>query len=126
MNSFITTFFLTLFIVFNVVAPAPLVARDVYSPPVKYPGKGTTWKVGSRHNVTWDATNPPASTTNTEGVIFLSTNGRLDVVHPLASGFDITSGRQEIKVPQVAPGSQYQIVLMGDSGNKGAYFTIEA
>ncbi|KAK0464408.1 uncharacterized protein EV420DRAFT_1637971 [Desarmillaria tabescens] len=126
MNSFITTFFLTLFIVFNVVVSAPLAARDVYSPPVKYPGSGTTWKVGSRHNVTWDASNPPASITNPEGVIFLSTNGRLDVDHPLASGFDITSGRQEVQVPQVAPGTQYQIVLMGDSGNRGEYFAIEA
>ncbi|KAK0487539.1 hypothetical protein IW261DRAFT_1415201 [Armillaria novae-zelandiae] len=126
MNSFITTFFLTLFIVFNAAVSAPLAVREVYSPPVKYPGQGTTWKVGSRHNVTWDASNPPASISNIEGVILLSTNGRLDVDHPLAWGFNITSGREEVQVPQVAPGSLYQIVLMGDSGNKGEYFTIAA
>lgn len=29
------------------------VKRDVWAPPVTYPGEGTVWMVGSHHNVTW-------------------------------------------------------------------------
>ena len=52
-----TTTYMLLFALFSTIAMAlPLVlleTRDVYAPPVLYPGANTIWKVGSKHNVTW-------------------------------------------------------------------------
>ncbi|KAF5330273.1 hypothetical protein D9758_014455 [Tetrapyrgos nigripes] len=108
----------------NLVLSAPLAVRDVYAPPVLCPHNGTVWKVGHKHNVTWDISNPPAQITNRLGMIVLVKNGRLDIDHPLAKGFEITTGRFEIKVPDVKPGV-YKLVLFGDSGNDSEEFRIE-
>ena len=35
------------------VTAAPLMARDVFVPPVLRPSAGTVWKAGSTHSVTW-------------------------------------------------------------------------
>ncbi|OSC97236.1 hypothetical protein PYCCODRAFT_1419907 [Trametes coccinea BRFM310] len=109
---------------FAVVSALPLAVRDVFVPPVTYPHAGTVWKVGSHHNVTWDTSNAPAQITNKEGRVVLAKGGVLDYEHPLANGFDILLGRIEVKVPDVEPGSDYTIVLFGDSGNDSAEFTI--
>lgn len=52
------------------------------------------------------------------------TNEHLDLKHPLASGFKLTKGRQNIVIPNVVQRETYIIVLFGDSGNASPMFTI--
>ncbi|KAJ7928070.1 hypothetical protein B0H13DRAFT_2229156 [Mycena leptocephala] len=119
-------FVLAFFTIFSLVASAPTPSpRDVFSPPVLYPGNGTVWRIGERHNVTWDLAHAPAHITNNIGMIILVRNHTLlDLEHPLAHGFDIRTATHEIVVPNVDPGHDYQILVFGDSGNTGAKFTI--
>ncbi|KAF7967345.1 hypothetical protein HWV62_34681 [Athelia sp. TMB] len=119
--------FFALFSSLSLVSAAPLVldTRDVYSPPVTYPHSGTVWKVGERHNVTWNTSNPPKQITDKTGQIYLH-HGDSWFPTALASGFDILEGHHEITVPKVPAGSDYQIVLFGDSGNDSEKFTIKA
>ncbi|KIM89191.1 hypothetical protein PILCRDRAFT_813102 [Piloderma croceum F 1598] len=127
MTSFMTLFFvfLSLFTL-SFASPLHLDARDVYAPPVTYPHKGTVWKVDQLHNVTWDTSNPPKQITNTKGIILLADKGILDVDNPLAQGFNILQGHVVVKVPNVKPGKEFAIVLIGDSGNTSPRFTIES
>ncbi|KAJ6493267.1 hypothetical protein C8R45DRAFT_184908 [Mycena sanguinolenta] len=104
-------------------APSGLENRDVYAPPVTYPHAGTVWKVGQRHNVTWNVINPPARITNPTGQIMLR-KGNLTTSVVLEKNFSILLGRIEVKVPRVKHGDDYQLVLFGDSGNFSPYFTI--
>ncbi|KAF8630010.1 hypothetical protein AX15_003159 [Amanita polypyramis BW_CC] len=124
----LNTVVLLLVALFGAISTAvPIVIRDVYVPPVRYPKKGTVWKAGSTHNVTWDTSSPPSQITNKIGRIVLSKAGRLQLERPLALGFDILAGRQEITVPvHTKPGTDYAVVLFGDSGNYGEMFTIVA
>ncbi|KAF9465755.1 hypothetical protein BDZ94DRAFT_300949 [Collybia nuda] len=121
-----TSFFFALFALFSIAASAPLAARDVYVPPVLYPNANTVWKAGSRHNVTWDTSNPPAQITNKIGMIVLAKGDFLiGLNEPLAKGFDILSGRQEVTLPaDTTPGDDYSVVLFGDSGNNSQKFKI--
>ncbi|KAJ6585183.1 hypothetical protein B0H19DRAFT_1108669 [Mycena capillaripes] len=125
-TSALTIFFLAFFAVFSLVASAPTPSpRDVFSPPVLYPGNGTVWRVGKRYNVTWDLSHAPEHITNNMGVIILVQNHTLlNLDHPLARGFSILNARHEIVVPDVEPGNNYQILVFGDSGNTGHKFTI--
>ncbi|KAH9928443.1 uncharacterized protein BXZ73DRAFT_48470 [Epithele typhae] len=107
-------------------APAPYEVqgkRDVFVPPVLYPRSGTVWTKGQRHNVTWDTSNAPTQITNKQGIVQLRKG---DTATPLilAADFDILLGRIEVTVPWVVPGSDYSIVLFGDSGNFSPTFTI--
>ncbi|KAJ7486046.1 hypothetical protein B0H11DRAFT_1904557 [Mycena galericulata] len=110
---------------------APLARRSVYSPPITKPDSSTKWAVGTEVDVTWSTSNAPQSITNREGKIVLGyleagdPSEHLDLAHPLAQGFDIMDGHQAITVPHVPSGSNYIIVLMGDSGNRSPEFTIE-
>jgi len=97
--------------------------RDVFVPPVLYPHAGTVWTVGQRHNVTWDTSNHPVNITNKIGVILLRKGGIATPII-LGNGFNILLGRIEVTVPWVLDGSDYQIVLFGDSGNFSPVFTI--
>jgi len=99
-------------------------ARDVYVPPVLYPHAGTVWNFGERHNVTWSTADPPVNITNSKGLILLRKSG---IATPLilANGFSILLGRIEVAVPWVLDGSDYQVVLFGDSGNFSPNFTIQ-
>ncbi|KAJ7166829.1 hypothetical protein C8R46DRAFT_1071578 [Mycena filopes] len=103
--------------------PLALAPRDVYVPPVTYPHAGTVWTVRQRHNVTWDNSNPPKQITNGIGRIMLRKGGLTTPVI-LADNFSILLGRIEVTVPWVEDGSDYQIVLFGDSGNFSPTFTI--
>ncbi|KAJ7677472.1 hypothetical protein B0H17DRAFT_1207028 [Mycena rosella] len=126
-TSTFTLFFIALFAVFSLVAsaPAPLLQRDVYSPPVLYPRNGTVWRVGEHHNVTWDISNAPEHITNNIGMVILCRDHELlDLDRPLAKNFNILIARHEIVVPDVEPGNNYRILVFGDSGNTGEMFTI--
>ncbi|KAJ7195460.1 hypothetical protein GGX14DRAFT_403931 [Mycena pura] len=125
-SSALATIFLAIFAMLSFVSSAPtLLKRDVFSPPVLYPHAGTIWRVGERHNVTWDLSHAPKHITNNIGMVILVKNHTLlDLDRPLAKNFDIRVARQEITVPDVAPGDNYQILVFGDSGNTGEMFTI--
>ncbi|KAF7370070.1 hypothetical protein MSAN_00637000 [Mycena sanguinolenta] len=109
----------------TVVRAIPLERRDVYTPPVLYPHDGTVWYVGQRHNVTWDTSDPPVNITNKIGRIMLR-KSNLTTPLILADNFSILLGRIEVTVPWVVDGSDYQIVLFGDSGNLSPFFTIDS
>lgn len=53
MSTSFMTFLFTILALFSFVASAPLSARDVFVPPVLYPGANVVWKAGATHNVTW-------------------------------------------------------------------------
>ncbi|THG96492.1 hypothetical protein EW026_g5355 [Hermanssonia centrifuga] len=99
-------------------------AQDVWAPPITSPTAASVWSIGSTQNVTWDASHPPSEVTNPIGQIILSKGGVLDVDHPLATGFPLTSGFILVQVPNVVPGNDYATVLIGDSGNASPYFEI--
>ncbi|KIM35888.1 hypothetical protein M413DRAFT_324580 [Hebeloma cylindrosporum] len=105
-------------------APVHLVGRDVFVPPVILPNHKSVWKVGTTQTVTWNVTNPPKQITNTNAMIVLVTDGRLDIEHPLATGINVLKGTAQVVVPKVAPGKNYQILVFGDSGNTGEFFEI--
>ncbi|KIY45184.1 hypothetical protein FISHEDRAFT_49802 [Fistulina hepatica ATCC 64428] len=111
---------ITLLAFFMTCIAAPM---NVYVPTVLYPHKSSVWQIGSRHNVTWDASSPPSQLSNPYGMIVLRKDGRLLLDRPLANGFSILDGRYEVTVPDVEPG-EYQICLFGDSGNYGEVFNI--
>ncbi|KAH8110484.1 hypothetical protein DFH11DRAFT_1880544 [Phellopilus nigrolimitatus] len=112
--------------------PLALQPRDVWAPRVTYPVFGTVWSVGERYNVTWDLTSEPKQITNPTGQIWLRKDGLTlsqgpgSTQDPLASGFNLTDGHVEITVPDIAPDSDYELVLFGDSGNFSPNFTISA
>ncbi|KAJ3543206.1 hypothetical protein NM688_g5886 [Phlebia brevispora] len=125
MTSFMNAFALFFLTLASLAASLPLSIRDVFVPPVLYPHDGTVWAVGQKHNVTWDVSNPPAQITNPLGEIFLAKGGiLLDLDQPLAANFSILLGRIEVTVPDVEPGSDYSVVVFGDSGNYSPNFTI--
>jgi len=103
--------------------PISLQPRDVFVPPVTYPNNKTVWIVGQHHNVTWDTSEAPVNITNKIGMIFLRKGG-LTTNLSLASNFSILLGRIAVEVPLVETGSDYQVVLFGDSGNFSPFFTI--
>jgi hypothetical protein len=106
------------------LAPVFAAPLDVYTPRVTYPTTGTVWYVGKKYRVTWDTSNPPTDISNKKGEIHLRQDGATSE-DALASGFDILLGSFEITVPHVENGDDYQIVLMGDSGDWSKKFTIK-
>ncbi|KAF8877013.1 hypothetical protein CPB85DRAFT_1220096 [Mucidula mucida] len=108
----------------SIVAAAPMhLTRDVFVPPVLTPDAATSWTVNSTVTVTWDVSSPPAQITNKLGSIRLRKADRaLPLV--LADGFDILLGEIEVTVPWVVAGTDYSIVLFGDSGNWSQNFSI--
>ncbi|EJD53063.1 hypothetical protein AURDEDRAFT_110845 [Auricularia subglabra TFB-10046 SS5] len=122
-----TTTFTTLLLAASSALAAPVLeTRDVWTPHLLYPHVGTVWKLGARHNVTWDTSDAPENISN-GAAIYLRKAERTLVDKPLAQGFDLRAGRQEIVVPtDITPGCDYRVVLFGDSGNWGDEFTITA
>jgi len=113
-------------------AHAALGLRDVWAPEITEPDSETVWLAGELVTVTWDTSDPPQNPTGTKGKLLLGRledNGddedeHLDVAHPLAYGFDMTDGKVRVRVPNVEPGNDYIVVLIGDSGNRSPLFTI--
>jgi len=103
-------------------------ADIVVTPTVFSPRKGSVWTVGSKQVVQWQTSRIPEGLNNTGEILLGYNNGtpseNLDVDHPLAQNFKLAAGRQTITIPNVPHGSQYFVVLVGDSGNKSPYFTI--
>ncbi|KAI5118693.1 hypothetical protein M0805_003350 [Coniferiporia weirii] len=126
------TFFAVLASLFFLASALPvnLQRRDIWDPKVLYPHELTIWKVGNKYDVVWDLSQKPAEVTNFIGEIYLRKDGETipsgpgSQFEPLASGFNLTIGHIEITVPNVEPGWDYQLVLMGDSGNFSPQFII--
>ncbi|KAF8633258.1 hypothetical protein AX17_004434 [Amanita inopinata Kibby_2008] len=112
------------FSLFTLVSSLPLVARDVYVPPILTPTKGDQWVIGERRNVTWDVSDPPMHITNPIGQIYLRKGDRTFMNFTLASNFSILLGSIEVQVPAVLPDDDYRVVLFGDSGNWSPTFSI--
>lgn len=117
-------FVFSLFSLFALVFSLPIAIRDVYVPPILTPKAGDVWVIGEKRTVTWDTSNPPQSITNKIGEIYLREGDTTFLDSPLAQGFDILLGTMEVTVPNVTPGNDYMIVLMGDSGNWSPPFSI--
>ncbi|KAI0265532.1 hypothetical protein BC834DRAFT_969928 [Gloeopeniophorella convolvens] len=123
-----TTIVTNLFAIFAVALissakPVRLAARDVFDPPITSPTSASVWPVGSVQTVTWDTSSAPAQITNPIGQITLG-KGELFTNITLASCFNILQGQINITVPNVAPDTDYFIVLFGDSGNISPDFRI--
>ncbi|KAJ7086251.1 hypothetical protein C8R44DRAFT_721606 [Mycena epipterygia] len=103
------------------VGPVPL---DVFDPPVTFPTAGTVWISKTTQKVTWDTSGAPADISN-EALLLLRKGG-ITAPFILAEGFDLRAGTLEITVPWVLNGSDYQLVLFGDSGNFSPVFTIQS
>ncbi|KZT73859.1 hypothetical protein DAEQUDRAFT_721322 [Daedalea quercina L-15889] len=123
MNKLTTVILFSLLSLFALVSAFP-VRRDVWDPQILSPNASTVWVVGQTYNVTWNTTDAPAHITNSIGTVVLATNGTEDYENPLAANFSILLGSISITVPDVEPGSDYAIVLFGDSGNFSPDFTI--
>jgi len=110
------------------VLALPLVSRDVVSPPITSPTATTVWYVGQTQTVTWSTTDLPVNQTNPVGMLILgywynnSENLMLD--SPLATNLNYSVGQAQITVPNVPTGTDYIVVLFGDSGNASPEFTI--
>ncbi|KIJ25509.1 hypothetical protein M422DRAFT_216753 [Sphaerobolus stellatus SS14] len=113
--------------VFSAVSANPVpAALDIFDPRIITPDASTVWQVGSLQNVTWDASNPPASISNGASIVLRTANIN-GVFVTLASGFSLLAGVQEVQVPADIPtGNDYEIVLFGDSGDISPQFTIIA
>ncbi|KAH7919239.1 hypothetical protein BV22DRAFT_1199597 [Leucogyrophana mollusca] len=111
-------------------APIPSGRRVAYDPAITNPNAGTTWQVGSKTVITWDTSAIPKGS-KAKGKVLLGhaigadPNEHLDIEHPLAEDFELSAGFVEATVPEVEPGRNYIVVLMGDSGNKSPPFSIE-
>ncbi|KAJ7277490.1 hypothetical protein C8J57DRAFT_1713821 [Mycena rebaudengoi] len=104
--------------------PVGPVANDVFVPPILTPAAGTVWESFQRQNVTWDASNAPNTISNRASIL-LARDG-VEFPFILASDFDLRAGFVKLTVPHVLSGSDYQIVLFGDSGNLSPMFTINS
>ncbi|KAL5514688.1 hypothetical protein ACEPAG_2004 [Sanghuangporus baumii] len=125
---FTILFALTTLFTFGFAAPTNF-ARDIWSPKVLTPNEEVGWVIGTRANVTWDTSNPPAIISNGSRVQLVKggiplASGPGSFTDPLAVGFNLLAGFVEITVPDIEPGSDYQVVLFGDSGNLGPLFSI--
>ncbi|KDQ62519.1 hypothetical protein JAAARDRAFT_122290 [Jaapia argillacea MUCL 33604] len=104
-------------------------SREVSDPRIISPSSVTLWLTGTNVTVTWDTSNIP-SDFDTKGKLVLGyldgvdENEHLDIENPLADGFSLIRGYIDVLVPQVDPGSDYIVVLFGDSGNRSSTFTI--
>ncbi|KAH9168437.1 hypothetical protein EDB89DRAFT_2099733, partial [Lactarius sanguifluus] len=104
-----------------------LVKRIVVSPHITSPSASTTWNVGDKVTVTWDTSSipPPGNFTGQLLLGFLTHEGEnLDIDHPLAQDILLSTGSVQITVPNVPVGTNYIVVLFGDSGNASPQFTI--
>ncbi|KAH9080214.1 hypothetical protein EDB83DRAFT_2513120 [Lactarius deliciosus] len=133
------TFVLFYFLVF--VQAVPLVKRIVVSPQITSPSASTTWNVGDKVTVTWETSSIPSPGNFTGQLLlgFLTLEGEnLDIGeltfspsthstlrnHPLAQDILLSTGSVQVTVPNVPVGTNYIVVLFGDSGNASPQFTI--
>ncbi|KAF8843219.1 hypothetical protein BDN67DRAFT_964584 [Paxillus ammoniavirescens] len=110
------------------VYAVPLALRDVVDPPITSPTAATVWHVGDTQTVTWSTAGLPSNPSNPNGMLVLgymaNNSENLMLNSPLATNLSYAAGQAEITVPNVPTGSNYIVVLFGDSGNASPEFTI--
>ena len=81
MMMFTTTFATLLLSASSIIlaSPVQLGARDVWVPKILDPNATTVWHIGGTYNITWALDEKPANVTNSNGTIYLSKAGRLDI-----------------------------------------------
>ncbi|KZV62614.1 hypothetical protein PENSPDRAFT_758577 [Peniophora sp. CONT] len=100
-------------------------ALDVFVPPITSPSASTKWTAGAVETVTWDTSNAPAQISNPSGIVVLEKGGL--PVATLKDGFPITDGSVDVTVPaNLTTGTDYTIILFGDSGNVSPQFEIDS
>ncbi|KZV92322.1 hypothetical protein EXIGLDRAFT_836520 [Exidia glandulosa HHB12029] len=106
------------------VSAAPLTnTRDVWDPKITYPTTGTVWHLGETVTVKWDTSDAPKHISN--GAAIYLRKGDMTIDSPLAEGFDLRKGHKTITIPSnFTAGTDYRVVLFGDSGNWSKKFTI--
>lgn len=116
---------------------ASLANAIVINPTITTPNSGTKWRAGQTVTIKWDTTysdgtsNVPIPETSI-GYIKLGYLESGDEYNEhlqwdLASGFKLAAGSQSVTLPSdLETKTGYIIVLMGDSGNASAKFTIRA
>ncbi|TFK37438.1 hypothetical protein BDQ12DRAFT_632455, partial [Crucibulum laeve] len=97
---------------------------EVFVPQIFSPNTHSVWKVGTQQTVTWDISNPPSEISNPVGLILMSKGGETIPNLTVASNFSILLGALNVQVPNLAPGNDYRIILLGDSGNDSPPFRI--
>ncbi|KAF8519175.1 hypothetical protein JB92DRAFT_2899680 [Gautieria morchelliformis] len=112
----------------STVALPVLQEREVFDPPITFPKAGDVFTAGQTITVTWDTSSIPAGTPNLgELVLRLEINGGSVGIGPLADGFLLTDGSQQITFPSnLTTSPNYILNLFGDSGNLSPAFTINA
>ncbi|TCD66798.1 hypothetical protein EIP91_000934 [Steccherinum ochraceum] len=115
--------FMALFAAAAPLSGQVLAKKDVFVPRIIEPNSSTVWKSGQTFNVTWDTSDAPAQITNRFGKVLIGF-GTISTPVLLANGFDILDGSVAVKVPLVETNDNWNIVLMGDSGNFSPPFTI--
>ncbi|KAF9371997.1 hypothetical protein CPB97_001544 [Podila verticillata] len=107
-----------------------IVSAIIINPKITSPTAHVVWPARSTQTVTWSTKD--IEDKNATGTIVLGylsgkegdLNEHLDYMHPLATGFKLTKGSQQIVIPNVVERTTYIIVLFGDSGNASPEFTI--
>ncbi|KAF8491758.1 hypothetical protein JB92DRAFT_3005437, partial [Gautieria morchelliformis] len=112
-----------------VVAAPTLQLRDVFSPPILIPNAATVWFAGQHHNILTmiprDASNPPKSISNIASIMLKTAVASDWIPLTLVEGFSLLDGSHEIVVPtNVTSRNDWEIVLLGDSGDVIPAFTI--
>ncbi|KAJ2978330.1 hypothetical protein NQ176_g3876 [Zarea fungicola] len=102
------------------VSAAP---NDVWSPRIIQPNAATVWTVGQTYNVTWDTSGAPEQISNGAAIALRNETQLIQYLAEFHS-FSLRDGFKEIIVPDVAAGTDYRIVLFGDSGNWSDKFAI--
>ncbi|KAF6744210.1 hypothetical protein DFP72DRAFT_1177198 [Ephemerocybe angulata] len=100
--------------------------KDNIIPAILEPAAFAIWFKNTVQTVTWDTTGTPEQSFNphaTRILLWDVTQENILLEQPLASGFNIFSGRQLVTVPDV-PSGLYQIVFVGGSGSLGQSFFI--
>ncbi|KAI6041372.1 hypothetical protein EDC04DRAFT_2565756 [Pisolithus marmoratus] len=124
-----TTLLLSLFSLVSSALAVPLPARDVVDPPITSPTASTVWNVGETQIVTWSTANLPTNITNPNGMLVLgyiaNDSENLMLQSPLATNLNYSDGQAPVTVPNVPTGTNYIVVLFGDSGNASPQFTIK-
>ncbi|GJE90352.1 hypothetical protein PsYK624_064830 [Phanerochaete sordida] len=108
-------------------AGAALQARDFYAPSPTLPDASTVWTVGQQGIVAWDQSKVPSTATDIPWVDLYKTSpyGSAEYVTTLASDVDPQPGQVSVEVPDVAPDTDY-FVMVGAWGQSSTHFEIIA
>jgi len=109
-------------------APVQPVQFIAFAPTITYPDTSTVWITNTTDHVDWLTSNVPDEAKNYTVTIllghFANNSENLDVQHPLATQIPIMQGTATVTVPVVTPGTNYTVVVIGDSGDTSPCFTI--